>query len=95
MNVNAASIQSIGVTEGVAPPRPPGGSFGDALAAAIDDAAMALDRADGKAGAMAMGTGSVADASIARAKADVALEVVAVTASRISGALNALAQTQV
>lgn len=95
MSVNVASIQSIGFTQQGVAPTPPGGSFGEALAAAIDDAAMALERADGKAGAMAMGAGSVADASIARAKADVALEVVAVAASRISDALNALAQTQV
>jgi flagellar hook-basal body complex protein FliE len=95
LSVNVASIQSIGPTQQGVAPRPPGGSFGDVLAAAIDDAAVALERADGEAGTMAMGAGSVADASIARAKADVALEVAAVAASRISGALNALAQTQV
>jgi len=95
--VNVAPITTVEFTQpsDVAPAGALRGSFGDALAAAIDDAATALERADGKAGAMAMGGGSVVDASIARAKADVALEVVSVAASRISGALNALLQTQV
>jgi flagellar hook-basal body complex protein FliE len=79
----------------VVAPRPAGGTFGAALADAIDGAAGAIDRADGLAGAVAIGGGDVVQASIARAKADVMLEVVAATASRVSGALNSLLQTQV
>jgi len=74
---------------------PAGSKFGAALAAAIDDVSGAIDRADMLAGNVAGGHGSVADASIARAKADVMLEVVAVAASRITAALSALLQTQV
>ena len=70
-------------------------SFGEALAAAIDGTSQALERADVLAGAVATGAGDVAQASVARAKADVMLEVVSVASARASGALNALLQTQV
>ena len=70
-------------------------SFGAVLAAAIDGTAAALDRADARAGAMAVGSGGIMEASVARAKADVALEIASVAASRVSGALNGLMQTQV
>jgi flagellar hook-basal body complex protein FliE len=95
--MNVAPVQAFELPQASdgAPSRAPGHSFASALAAVIDDAATALDQADGKAGAMAVGAGSVVDASIARAKADVALDVVSVTASRVSGALNSLLQTQV
>lgn len=73
----------------------PGRAFANALAAAIDGTASAVERADGSAGAVAAGKGDVVSASVVRAKADVALEIVAVTASRISGAINTLLQTQV
>lgn len=75
--------------------QPTGSSFGDLLAAALDGTSIALERADARAGAVAAGSGNVVDASIARAKADVALEIAAVAASRISGAVNSLLQTQV
>lgn len=71
------------------------GAFARTLAAALDGASDAIARADGKAGAVAAGSHDVAGAAIARAKADVALEIVSVAAARISGALNALSQTQV
>ena len=69
--------------------------FGDLLSAALENASSAIAGADARAAAVAAGAGSVADASIARAKADAALEIVSVTASRVSGAVNALLQTQV
>jgi flagellar hook-basal body complex protein FliE len=70
-------------------------SFGDALAAAIDGASNAIDHADGSAALVAAGNGDVVAASVARAKADVVLEIVSAAAARVSGALNALLQTQV
>jgi flagellar hook-basal body complex protein FliE len=70
-------------------------AFGDVLAAAVDDATSALVRADTLASGVAAGTGNVIAASVARAKADLLLEILAVGASRVSGALNALLQTQV
>lgn len=69
--------------------------FGAALGGALDALAGSLMQADRSAAALALERGSIADAAIARAKADVALEVAAVAASRISGALNTLMQTQV
>ena len=96
MNVEALqripSARSEGETSGFAPARR---SFGDVLAAALDGAADAVEHADRLAGAVAAGSGSVVDASVARAKADVLLEIVSVAASRLSGALNSLIQTQV
>ena len=73
----------------------PGRSFQAVLADAIDAADAALGIADGKAAAVAAGQGTVMDASLARAKADVLLDVVSVTAARVSAAINALLQTQV
>jgi flagellar hook-basal body complex protein FliE len=70
-------------------------SFGDVLADALDGTASAVARADGLADAVALGSGDVVAASVARAKADVLLEVVSVAASRVGGAINALLQTQV
>jgi flagellar hook-basal body complex protein FliE len=70
-------------------------SFGRLLEAAVDSASAAVSDADTKAAVVAAGGSGIADAAIARAKADVVLEVVAVAASRISGAINTLLQTQV
>lgn len=70
-------------------------SFADTLGSAIDSLSHALTRADALAGTMASGKASIADASIARAKADVMLEVAAVAAARVSGAISQLLQTQV
>ncbi|MDQ6779659.1 MAG: flagellar hook-basal body complex protein FliE [Candidatus Eremiobacteraeota bacterium] len=89
--------------EAIAAPRLPGldagqnngAGFGVALGGALDALSGSLSRADRSAAALAFDRGSIADAAIARAKADVALEVAAVAASRISGALNTLMQTQV
>jgi hypothetical protein len=74
---------------------PEGRTGAQSFAAALDAVAGALDAADAQAGAVALGRGSVAEASIARAKADVLLEIAAVTASRVSAAVTTLLQTQV
>jgi hypothetical protein len=50
--------------------------------------------ADNMAAGLAAGHGDIAELAIARAKADIMLEMTAVAAARISGALNALLQTQ-
>lgn len=93
---------NIGIVDGIAQPGLPAtgpslkaSSFGDALARALEGTSDALHGADEQAVQLAAGSGDVAGASIARAKADVALEVVSVAASRISGAVNSLLQTQV
>ena len=70
-------------------------SFGEALGSAIDGLSQSLQRADALAAAIPSGHASIADASIARAKADVALEVAAIAAARVSGAISQLLQTQV
>ena len=70
-------------------------TFGAALADALRCADDAVRAADDRAAALAAGSGSIVDASIARAKADVALDVVSVAASRVSGAVESLLQTQV
>ncbi|MBV8172181.1 MAG: hypothetical protein JO219_09670 [Candidatus Eremiobacteraeota bacterium] len=70
-------------------------SAASSFAALLDGAVAALQRADVTAQQVALGQGSIADASVARAKADVALEVAAISAARVSAAVNALLQTQV
>ena len=70
-------------------------SFGDALGSAIDGLSHALARADTLAATVASGKAGIAEASIARAKADVMLEVAAIAAARVSGAISQLLQTQV
>lgn len=68
---------------------------GQAFAALLDGASVALQRAEAAAASLAAGTGSVAEAAVARAKADVELEVTAIAASRMSNAVATLLQTQV
>lgn len=70
-------------------------SFADALGSAANAMTAALNRADALASAVAAGKAEIADAAIARAKADVMLEVAAIAASRVSGAISTLLQTQV
>lgn len=69
-------------------------TFGKMLERALEGATTAVANADSRAASVAAGSGDVAGASLARAKADVLLEIVSVTASRVSAALNALLQTQ-
>lgn len=94
MNVRPIDAVSAADTAGGVRPAAPA-SFGDALAAALGDAGDAVARADGAAALVAAGAGDVVGASIARAKADVVLEIASVTASRVSGAVETLLQTQV
>lgn len=61
----------------------------------LDGASAALARADTAAAMLAAGKGNVAEAAIARAKADVVLEVAAIASSRASNAISTLLQTQV
>lgn len=68
---------------------------GRTFAMLLDGANVALQRADVAAASLAAGTGSVAEAAVARAKADVELEVTAIAASRVSNAVATLLQTQV
>ena len=65
------------------------------FAAMLDGANAALERADVASSLLAAGKGSIAEAAILRAKADVALEIAAVAASRAGAAITALLQTQV
>lgn len=69
--------------------------FADAMGSAADALSGALGRADALAAAVASGKANIAEAAIARAKADVMLEVAAIAASRVSGAVATLMQTQV
>ena len=79
----------------IAAPSSKASSFGEVLAKALEGTSDALHGADAQAALIAAGGDDMAGASIARAKADVALEVVSVAASRVSGAVNSLLQTQV
>ena len=94
MNVDIVDgVAQAGLSPSGSPSAP--SSFGDALARALGGAADALHGADVAAAVLASGGDDVTGASIARAKADVALEVISVAASRVSGAVNSLLQTQV
>lgn len=71
-----------------------GARFAAALVAMTDGVAGAVNAADSSAAMLAAGTGDVAAAAISRAKADVALEIASVAASRVSAAVTTLLQTQ-
>jgi flagellar hook-basal body complex protein FliE len=71
-----------------------GASFAAMLASMTNSAAGAVVAADRSAAMLASGGGDVAAAAIARAKADVALEIASVSASRVSSAITSLLQTQ-
>lgn len=75
------------------PSSPSGGA--QIFAAMLDGANAALERADVAASLLAAGRGNVAQAAMLRAKADVALEIAAVAASRAGAAISTLLQTQV
>ena len=70
-------------------------SFEAALGSAADALSNALAHADALAATVASGKATIADAAIARAKADVMLEIAAVAAARVSGSITTLLQTQV
>lgn len=75
------------------PTSPSGGA--QMFAAMLDGANAALERADVAASLLAAGRGNIAEAAMLRAKADVALEIAAVAASRAGAAVTTLLQTQV
>ena len=85
-----AAVAPLSVGRAASPP-----SFADALSAAVDGLASSLDKADALGAGVALGKSSIADAAIARAKADVTLEVAAVAAGRVTGAITTLLQTQI
>ncbi len=70
-------------------------SFESVLGAAVDNLSANIAKADSLASALASGKASVAEVTIERAKADVMLEVAAITAARVSGVITQLLQTQV
>jgi flagellar hook-basal body complex protein FliE len=74
--------------------RPAPQSFAQALGNAIDALSGSLDRADALSVSAASRPAEIADAAIARARADVMLEVAAVAAAKVSGAIGQLLQTQ-
>jgi flagellar hook-basal body complex protein FliE len=69
-------------------------SFREALGNAIDSLSGALANADALAVSAAGKQANIADAAVARAKADVMLEVAAVASAKVSGAISQLLQTQ-
>ena len=69
-------------------------SFGEALGNALDSLSGALNKADALAASAAAKKADIADATVARAKADVMLEVAAIAAAKVSGAITQLLQTQ-
>jgi flagellar hook-basal body complex protein FliE len=73
----------------------PGPSFADALGRALDNLSGALSQADALAAGVAVNRAGVAQAAIARAKADTILEIAAIAAARVSGVITQLLQTQV
>ncbi|PZR62683.1 MAG: hypothetical protein DLM53_04535 [Candidatus Eremiobacter antarcticus] len=70
-------------------------SFSQTLAGALDGLGVITARADALGAGIAAGRSTIAQAAIARAKADVLLEVAAVAASRLSSDINTLMQTQI
>lgn len=83
------------VPASISAPASSSSAFAAALGALVDGAGDAVARADGLAGALAVGKASVADAAIARAKADTMLDVLAAFASRVNSAVTTITQTQV
>jgi flagellar hook-basal body complex protein FliE len=69
-------------------------SFGETLASAVDSLSSALSNADALAVSAVAKKADIADAAIARAKADVMLEVAAIASAKVSGAIAQLLQTQ-
>jgi flagellar hook-basal body complex protein FliE len=92
---NVEPIAPLRSTVLIEPDEAPQQSGASSFAALLDAVASSLQRADDAVELVTIGQGSVAQAAVARAKADVALEVAAITASRVSGAITTLLQTQV
>ena len=93
--MNVAPIQPLPPLATLVPGDAPTASFSQTLGALLDGASGSIAAADGLAAGLVAHRSSVADAAIARAKADALLEIAAAAASRVSGAVTALLQTQV
>ncbi len=87
-----AALLTSDATATAAAPSP---SFADALGRALDSLSGALSQADTLAAGVAVNRAEVAQAAIARAKADTILEIAAIAAARVSGVITQLLQTQV
>ncbi|GEM_PF-5310765 len=74
--------------------RPERRSFDAVLGSAIDAVSGSLERADELSVSAATTPADIAKAAVARARADVTLEVAAVAAAKINGAISQLLQTQ-
>jgi|GEM_PF-5079784 len=94
--MNVAQIQPLQRISELVPSEPPASaSFLQTLGAMIDGVSNSVATADGLAAGLAAQKASVADAAIARAKADTLLEIAAVAASRVTASITSLLQTQV
>jgi flagellar hook-basal body complex protein FliE len=97
-----ANSQPIGSLGALAPPpleeavvrQPETPTFASVLGRAIDNVSSALEKADALAVSVVANKGDIAEAAVARAKADVVLEIAAVTSAKVTGAINQLLQTQ-
>lgn len=74
--------------------QPKAQSFSEVLGSAIDAVSGSLERADALSVSAATTPADIAGAAVARARADVTLEIAAVTAAKVSGAISQLLQTQ-
>ena len=78
------------------PPAPPADrSFADALAGAFGDTAAALERADGAERAFAGGRGGLQEMVLERARADIALQIAAGSAQRVTQGLQTILGMQI
>ncbi|MBV8280507.1 MAG: hypothetical protein JO347_00400 [Candidatus Eremiobacteraeota bacterium] len=93
--MNIAALEALPPAVLIEPVRDAPSNAGQSFGALLDGASAELRRADDAAALVALGRGSIADAAVQRAKADVALEVAAIAASRVSTAVTTLLQTQV
>lgn len=91
---SAASIGAIVPLQNAVLREPEAPSFGEALGNALDSLSGALNNADALAASAAAKKTDIAEATVARAKADVMLEVAAIAAAKVSGAITQLLQTQ-
>lgn len=91
---SAESIGPIAPSQNAVLRGPETSSFSEALGNALDSLSGALNKADALAASAVERKTDIADATVARAKADVMLEVAAIAAAKVSGAITQLLQTQ-
>ncbi|MFN2461983.1 MAG: hypothetical protein ABR591_15100 [Candidatus Velthaea sp.] len=83
------------VPDVAAPRGPAAGAAPAGFAALVDAAGAQLDRADAAESAFVRGAGGLQEMVLARARADIALQIAATSAQRAAQALNALLGMQV